>query len=103
MFLQFDYELITVSQTQLVKLKNLQNLFYSLIQILHNLSDTEKQLNHELNVMDYIELLRQEKLIFGGINYKIINGIIDYILTMVLKQDRLWKYDTKNISWKYIG
>lgn len=101
--LQFDYELITVSQTQLVKLKNLQNLFYSLIQILHNLSDTEKQLNHELNVMDYIELLRQEKLIFGGINYKIINGIIDYILTMVLKQDRLWKYDTKNISWKYIG
>ena len=56
--LQFDYELITVSQTQLVKLKNLQNLFYSLIQILHNLY--RKQLNHELNVMDYIELLRQE-------------------------------------------
>ena len=51
--------------------------------------------------MDYIELLRQEKLIFGGINYKIINGIIDYILTMVLKQDRLWKYDTKHIMEIY--
>ena len=60
-----------------------------------------KTTEHELNVMDYIELLRQEKLIFGGINYKIINGIIDYILTMVLKQDRLWKYDTKHIMEIY--
>ena len=105
--LQFDYQLITVSQTQLVKLKNLQNLFYSLIQILHNLSHFEKQNpnpNHELKVMDYLELLKQENLIFGdGINYKLINGIIDYILTMVLKQDHLWKYETKTITWKYIG
>lgn len=99
--LQKNLQLITISKTQLVRLVCLKNLYSSVLKILKSLKNSKT--TSPFNVMDYLDMLKNKKLLLGDINYKLMNYIIEYILENVLFDDDNWHYDTNSISWSYIA
>ncbi|EMG46262.1 hypothetical protein G210_3492 [Candida maltosa Xu316] len=98
--LQKDMQLITTDNMQYVESKSLKKLYRSLLNILKQF---EKTPNFErLLVMDYLDSLKQKNLLKGDISYKLINGIIEFIIDQELNDWDNWRYDTGSISWRYI-
>ncbi|RCK67386.1 hypothetical protein Cantr_02719 [Candida viswanathii] len=99
--LQKNYQLISVSKSQLVRLKNLQNLYTSLLNILKTFQRSRTRT--PFKIMNYLDVLKIKKLLPGDINYKLINFIIEHILASVLGDKDNWHYDTRSVAWNYIG
>lgn len=104
--LQINYRLITVSKNQNVNLTNLFQLenhlkYYLNIVKQHKLDRNETKI---LNIEDYLRAFKAySSNLIGEINYKLINGIIDWILTNDFNDRNNWKYDSKLIEWTFIG
>lgn len=104
--LHINYKLIDVSPDQDVYLDNLlqlkEHLKYCLNVIrLHRINEDKTTV---LNVDGYMNIFRNHSNThIGDINYKLINGIIDWILVNDFNNRNKWKYDSKAMEWSYIG
>jgi hypothetical protein len=100
--LQIQYKLITVSKGQNVALHHLKLLYKHLKTCLIIIRDdmANKQQVKLLNVKSYLELISKE-IIDINIDYRLINGMVDYIITNEFKNRTDWLYDRKNLQWSY--
>lgn len=104
--LHINYRLIDVSQNQDVNPHNLHRLIDHLkyclnILRLHKINEDKTTV---LNVESYLGIFKiHSNNLIGDVDYKLINGIIDWILTNDFNDRKDWKYDSKVIEWSYIA
>lgn len=104
--LHINYRLIDVSRNQDVNPHNLfqltDHLRYSLnVLKLHKINEDKTTV---LNVASYMGIFKiHSNNLIGNVDYKLINGIIDWILSNEFHERKKWKYDSKVIEWSYIG
>lgn len=104
--LHINYRLIDVSRNQDVYPRNLfqltDHLRYCLnVLKLHKINEDKTTV---LNVESYMGIFKiHSNNLIGDVDYKLINGIIDWILTNEFNERKKWKYDSKVIEWSYIG
>ena len=104
--LHINYRLIDVSRNQDVYPHNLfqltEHLRYCLnILKLHKINEDKTTV---LNVESYMGIFKiHSNNLIGDVDYKVINGIIDWILTNEFNGRNNWKYDSKVTEWSYIG
>ncbi|CUM56541.1 uncharacterized protein AC631_01844 [Debaryomyces fabryi] len=104
--LHIKYRLIDVSRNQDVNPHNLyqltDHLRYCLnILKLHKINEDRTTV---LNIESYLGIFKiHSNNLIGDVHYRLINGIIDWILTNEFNDRKDWEYDSKVIEWSYIG
>lgn len=104
--LHINYRLIGVSRNQDVNPHNLfqlaDHLRYCLnVLKLHKINEDKTTV---LNVESYMGIFKiHSNNLIGNVDYKLINAIVDWILTNEFNERKKWKYDSKVIEWSYIG
>ncbi|KAG7665287.1 uncharacterized protein J8A68_001343 [[Candida] subhashii] len=98
--LQKNYKLISTSKSQNVRSSNLHYLYEHIKKCLNRLKSAKDQV---FDVQYYLSVIKQKGLVGEELGYKLVNGIIDYIITDDFRDRTNWKYDPRLIQWSCIG
>lgn len=101
--LQVNYNLIKVTKSQKVYLNNLKRIYNHVKQCL-NVIKIERKSNNSIRILhikSYLNNLLSQNPEWSKLNHKILNAIIDFILTNDWDERSDWAYDAKSIQWKY--
>ncbi|CUM65759.1 uncharacterized protein PRCAT00003407001 [Priceomyces carsonii] len=103
--LQVDFKLISVTKSQMVRLNNLQMLYNHLRKCLLLIKTAKESNNSDkiLNIHNYLSNLRFDDFVGANVNYKLVNSIVDYIISNDLNEEKFWRYDSRSIQWLYSG
>lgn len=99
------YKLIRVSKNLNVDSEKLISLADHLRHCLHVIKNRKVYHNEtmRLNTVNYLKVYNDYNSGVGDIDVKLVNGILDYLISKTLGNREDWKYDSKRKEWSYIA
>ncbi|CCE82421.1 Piso0_002147 [Millerozyma farinosa CBS 7064] len=103
--LSAKYKLIRVSKNLNVDSEKLISLADHLRHCLHVVKNRKVHHNEtmRLNSVNYLKVYNDYNSGVGDIDVKLVNSILDYLISKTLGNREDWKYDSKRKEWSYIA